>query len=143
LLRLVALHADGWNISWRAEPGSYAERAAALERACGEVGRDPATARRSVGLYTLIGENGRDLQARWQALQDWAPGGSLDGVSLEDFAEDTLTGMPDVALARLAAFAGSGVEEVIVNAAHLPFAVHDWSQVELIASALIPAAHAL
>ena len=51
--------------------------------------------------------------------------------------------MPDVALARLAAFASSGVEEIIVNAAHLPFAVHDWGQVELIAEALIPSAHEL
>jgi probable F420-dependent oxidoreductase len=143
LLGLVARRASGWNLSWRATPSAYAARAAALERRCEEAGRDPATARRSIGLYALIGEDGKDLQARWQGLREWAPGRSLDGVSLEDFAEDTLTGMPDVALARLAAFAGSGVEEVIVNAAHLPFAVHDWSQVELIASALIPAAHAL
>ncbi len=143
LLRLVARHAGGWNISWRSTPGAHAERAAALDRACEAVGRDPATARRSVGLYTLIGEDGRDLQARWLAMQEWAPGGSLDGVSLEDFAEDTLVGMPDVALSRLGAFAASGVEEVIVDAAHLPFAVHDWGQVELIAEALIPPAHEL
>jgi hypothetical protein len=51
--------------------------------------------------------------------------------------------MPGVVTSRLAAFAELGVDEVIVNAAHLPFAVHDWGQVELIAATVIPAAHGL
>jgi probable F420-dependent oxidoreductase len=140
LLRLVARHATGWNLSWRTTPQAYGERSQALTRACEAAGRDPATARRSVGLYTLVGEDGRDLQARWQAMQEWAPDGSLDRVALEDFAEDTLTGMPAVVSSRLAAFAEQGVDEIIVNAAHLPFAVYDWSQVELIAATVIPAA---
>jgi hypothetical protein len=36
-----------------------------------------------------------------------------------------------------------GVEEVIVSAASLPFAVFDWSMVELIAEAVIPEARRL
>jgi probable F420-dependent oxidoreductase len=143
LLRLVARHATGWNLSWRTTPEAYGGRSEALDRACEAAGRDPSSARRSLGLYTLVGEDGRDLQARWQALREWAPAGSLDGVALEDFAEDTLTGMPDVVASRLAAFADQGVDEVVVNAAHLPFAVSDWSQVELIAATVIPAARGL
>ena len=107
------------------------------------MGRDPASVRLSVGLYTLVGEDGRDLQARYQQLQEWAPGGSLDGVPLEDFAGDTLTGPPDVCVSRLEAFAANGVEEVIVTPANVPFAIPDWSEVELIAATLIPAARSL
>src|SRR6266567_3583523 len=101
LLRLVAKHAAGWNTAWRWSPGDHRERVDALRGICEQVGRDPATVRLSVGLTTLVGEDGRDLQARYQALQEWAPGRALDGTSLEDFAEDTLTGPPDVCLARL------------------------------------------
>jgi alkanesulfonate monooxygenase SsuD/methylene tetrahydromethanopterin reductase-like flavin-dependent oxidoreductase (luciferase family) len=52
MLRLAARHADIW--SWFAEERSdlteFAPRLAALEAACAEVGRDPATIGRSAGL---------------------------------------------------------------------------------------------
>jgi alkanesulfonate monooxygenase SsuD/methylene tetrahydromethanopterin reductase-like flavin-dependent oxidoreductase (luciferase family) len=46
MLRLVARHADWWNVSWTGIE-AYREQAAELERACAEVGRDPATLRRT------------------------------------------------------------------------------------------------
>jgi len=143
LMRLVAGSAHGWNVVWRVDPAEHAERVRRLHRICQEMGRDPASVRLSVGLYTLVGEDGRDLQARYQQLQEWAPGGSLDGVPLEEFAGDTLTGPPDVCVSRLEAFAANGVEEVIVTPANVPFAIPDWSEVELIAATLIPAARSL
>jgi probable F420-dependent oxidoreductase len=143
LLRLVARHADGWNVVWRVDAAEHAERVRRLHRICHEVGRDPATVRLSVGLYTLVGEDARDLQARYQQLQEWSPGGVLDRVTLEDFADGTLTGPPDVCRARLEAFAEHGVEEVIVTPAAMPFVIPDWSEVELIATTLIPAARDL
>jgi hypothetical protein len=52
MLRLAALHADTW--SWFAEERSdlaeLAPRLAALEAACVEVDRDPATIRKSAGI---------------------------------------------------------------------------------------------
>ena len=143
LLRLVARHAAGWNTVWRWTPDAYGERAAELERIAEKDGRDPATVRRSVGLYALVGEDERDLTARYEALRAWAPGGALDTVTLEDYSADTLTGTPEQCLDRLGAFAGHGVEEMIVGAASLPFAVFDWSMVELIAQALVSRAHEL
>jgi alkanesulfonate monooxygenase SsuD/methylene tetrahydromethanopterin reductase-like flavin-dependent oxidoreductase (luciferase family) len=143
MLRLVARHAAGWNVVWRMDAAEHAARVRRLGEICDEVGRDPATVRLSVGLYTLIGDDARDLQARYQQLQEWSPGGSLDAVALEDFAEGTLTGPPDVCASRLAAFAENGVEEMIVSPAAMPFVIPDWSEVELIAETLIPAAHAL
>jgi alkanesulfonate monooxygenase SsuD/methylene tetrahydromethanopterin reductase-like flavin-dependent oxidoreductase (luciferase family) len=143
LLRLAARHAAGWNTVWRWAPEGYAERIRALEAICREENRDPETVRRSVGLYTLVGEDERNLRARFQALQRWTPGRALDGTSLEAFAEDTLTGTPEDCLKRLGRFAELGVEEVIVGAASIPFAVFDWSMVELVAEAVVPEAHRL
>src|SRR2546421_635993 len=71
LMRLVARHADGWNVVWRITPEAYAERIAELERVCPAEGRDPATVRRSVGLSTLVGEDERDLERRYEALRRW------------------------------------------------------------------------
>jgi probable F420-dependent oxidoreductase len=143
LLRLIARHADGWNVVWRMTPEAYAGHIADLERVCEAEGRDPSTVRRSVGLATLMGADERDLAARYRALQAWVPGGALDATSFQDFARDTLTGTTEDCLKRLARFAELGVEEVVVSAASLPFAVFDWSMVDLVGEALLPEAHRL
>jgi len=143
LLRLVARHASGWNTVWKLTVDSFAGRADELRRVAEAEGRDPGTVRLSVGLYTLVGEDERDLASRFGALQRWTPGNALDGVLLEDYARDTLTGTPDACLERLAAFARAGAEEFIVGAGSVPFSVADWSLVELIAEAIIPPAHSL
>lgn len=46
MLRLTARHADWWNVS-STGPGAYRRMAAEFERACVEVGRDPASLRRT------------------------------------------------------------------------------------------------
>jgi len=141
--RLVARHAAGWNSVWRWSPGDYAERAASLRRVAGREGRDPATVRLSVGLYALVGEDGRDLANRFRALQEWAPGGSLEGVTLEEYAPGTLTGTIERCLELLGEFGRIGVEEIILSAASIPFAVFDWSMVELVAKGVVPEARSL
>jgi probable F420-dependent oxidoreductase len=142
-LRLAVRHAAGWNTVWKWTPRAYRERVLLLERICEEEGRDPATVRRSVGLYSLVGTDRSDLGSRFEALRAWTPGGVMDGVSLEEFASDTLTGTVEDCLERLAAFAELGVEEMVLSAASLPFAVADWSMVELIAEQLLPQARSL
>jgi probable F420-dependent oxidoreductase len=138
--RLVARHAAGWNSVWRWTPAAYGVQVQALERIAEREGRDPATVRRSVGLYSLVGEDERDVARRFRALQEWAPGGALDEVALGDYRTDTLTGTADECIERLSAFAALGVEEVILSAASVPFAVHDWSMLEVVAETLIPEA---
>ncbi|MEX2420987.1 MAG: LLM class flavin-dependent oxidoreductase, partial [Actinomycetota bacterium] len=138
-LRLIARHADGWNTAWRWTPAAYAERAQALEAACEREGRDPASVRRSVGLYLLMGQDQADLVDRWRALQAWTPGGALDREPLEFNARDTLTGSPERVHALIEAYADLGVEEIIVNAASMPFAVADVEQLELFAEEIIGA----
>ena len=142
LLRLVARYGSGWNLVWRATPESHRERVQVLRRLAERQGRDPDTVRLSVGLYTLVGENERDVAQRFHALQQWT-GGALDGQRWEAYAQDSLTGTPEQCVARLGRFAEHGVEEVIVAAASRPFAVYDWSTVELIAETVAPEARRL
>jgi len=142
-LRLVARHAAGWNTVWRWTPEAHGERVRRLRQISQGVGRDPSTVRLSVGLYALVGEDESDLSARFEVLRRWTPGGALAGVALAGWAEDTLTGTVERCLERLARFAENGVEEMILSPASLPFAVYDWSQLDLIAERIIPAARDL
>ena len=124
MLRLVAEHADGWNVVWRIEPRAYRERLDVLARACERAGRDPASVRRSVGLLCVVGEDERDLAARWRRAQAWTPGRFLDGTGPEAYG-DALVGTPQTVAARIREFAELGVEEIILSFAPLPFAVAD------------------
>lgn len=76
MLRLTARHADAWNTCWLGRPTLLAERRAALEAACAEVGRDPATVEVTVGVavdYRPEGERESD--------PDKALGGSAEEVA--------------------------------------------------------------
>ena len=64
-------------------------------------------------------------------------------MDLHDYARDTMTGTPEVWRERLEALARLGVEEFIVSAGSAPFAVFDWSMVELLAAVVIPSARML
>ncbi len=141
LLRLVARHADGWNTVWQWTPEAYAERVDALRETCAREGRDPAEVRLSLGLYALVGEDRADLAERFSALRAWMPGEMEDRV--ERFAEGRLVGTVEEVLDRLRVFASLGVEEMILSAGSLPFAVYDWSMVELVGERVIPEARSL
>jgi probable F420-dependent oxidoreductase len=143
LARLIARRADGWNTVWAWTPEDYAARAAILDEACRRQDREPASVRRSVGLYTVVGADERDLAARWRALQRWTPGGALDTMDLREWGRDKLVGTPDQLLDRLAAFATHGVEEVIIGPGSLPFSLPDPEMLEVVAEHLIPAARGL
>jgi probable F420-dependent oxidoreductase len=143
LARLVARRADGWNTVWAWTPEDYAERVRVLEDACRREGRDPSSVRRSVGLYTVVGADGRDVDSRWRAIQRWAPGGAVEGATLEDWGADKLAGTPDRVLDRLARFASLGVEELIVSVGPLPFALPDEEMLDVLAEHVIPAAREL
>ena len=137
-LRLAARHADGWNTVWRWRVEDYAERVADARRICEEEGRDPATLRLSVGLYTLVGSDRTDLERRYAALGAWMPGG-LDE-PLDRFAEGALVGSVEQAVDTIGRFGELGVEELVISPAPVPFAVPDWDEVELLAREVVPRA---
>jgi len=51
MLRVIAKHADEWNVPNRGDVPAWARTSARLDEACAEVGRDPAQIRRSVQLF--------------------------------------------------------------------------------------------
>ncbi|MGB6058107.1 MAG: TIGR03560 family F420-dependent LLM class oxidoreductase [Microthrixaceae bacterium] len=96
MLRLVARHADQWNM-WSL-PELMRERSAELERACGEIDRDPTGIHRSTQALVLITD---DPAKAKEFEQRSAPRAAVAGPP-ERFAE-----MVD-------AWRGVGVDEVIV-----------------------------
>ena len=143
LLRLVARRADGWNTVWGWTPEDYAGPARALDELCEREGRDPRSVKRSVGLYTVMGEDQADLDARWRRIKEWVPGEGFQSEELASWGSDKLVGTPDQALERMAAFAALGVEELIVSIGPVPFAIPDEEMVDLIAERVIPEARSI
>ena len=78
--RLAARHADIWNAAWPNRAQALAPRIADIDAACREVGRDPATLERTVGVMV-------DLQARGQSRFDRASLDPLAGSAAEIAAE--------------------------------------------------------
>jgi probable F420-dependent oxidoreductase len=138
MLGVVARAADGWNLVWSVTSEAYQERLAVLARACAAAGRDPRDVRRSLGLFTLLGRDPDDLVARWRRLVAWAPGGSLDGVELRDWARGRLVGTPAEVLGQLRGWEAAGVEQLVCSFGSLPFSVHDDEQLQLAADLVIP-----
>ena len=137
LIKTAARHADGWNFSWVGAEDTYRERAAVADRTCEELGRDPSSLRRSVGVYVLAGTDVSDAQERFQRLASRTPPGVLGGtegsaVSWEEFAARGVAGTVGEVVDRLGRLKDLGVEEVIVGLGVLPFQVVDDEDVELV-----------
>jgi alkanesulfonate monooxygenase SsuD/methylene tetrahydromethanopterin reductase-like flavin-dependent oxidoreductase (luciferase family) len=137
LLRIATSLADGWNVAWRVAPDAYARTLEDVRRACETSGRDPATFGLSVGLYSLIGEDGQAALAACERGAAAAPGDAVAGDDHESWCDDTLSGTPDRVIERVEAFAELGVRELIVAPWVLPFAIREPEQVELFAERVI------
>ena len=98
-------------------------------------GATPASVTRSLGLYTLCGEDERDLERRFERLGRVTPRGARP-VTLEQWREGRLVGTAEQVREQAAAWAGLGVETLIVGLGAVPFAVTALDDVELLAHAL-------
>jgi alkanesulfonate monooxygenase SsuD/methylene tetrahydromethanopterin reductase-like flavin-dependent oxidoreductase (luciferase family) len=96
MARIAATYADIWNGAWVASPRDevLTARMAELDRACGEVGRDPASIARTAG-----------VSVRYEDAELPGPTG--------DRAKDIM-GDPDAVAAGLDAFAEAGFAHVMV-----------------------------
>lgn len=97
MLRLTAKYADAWNTAWYGPVEDIADRRAELERACAEVGRNPATVAVTVGVHVFYRTPGMP------------PTREVD-------PDSTLTGTADDVAAGLRAYADAGVAHVICGA---------------------------
>jgi len=136
LLSVVADLADGWNTCWVWTPEAYRERLDVLARACDATGRDPATVTRSLGLYTLCGENERDLDRRFERLQQVSPPGVVDRTSLGDWRTGRFVGTVEAVREQVAGWEALGVETLIVGLGAVPFAVTALDDLQLVAEAV-------
>jgi len=143
LLRIAAHHADGWNASWRWTPESYAERVDAARAACEAAGRDPSTFRLSLGLFTLVGEDERDVDRRFGLMRDRLPPGVGEALGLDVLRAECLAGTPEQVAERASVFAGLGVSELIVCPAPVWFALPDPTMLDLLAGSVLPAVREL
>ena len=128
LLRIVARHADGWNVPFL-PPELFAARNATLNQWCEKEKRPPAHITRSVNVGLAIGENdGRarqqeeKLQLMFGALTEWVKPGHL-------------LGTPARVRERLGEYQRAGAESVIL-ALRAPF---DWDGLDLFIREVMPA----
>ena len=118
LLDLVARRADGWNFGWRVETSWYRSRLAVLAAACERAGRDPASVRKSLGFYCVVGADDAEVRASLARL----------GVSdVAYYSEGALIGTVAAVRDRLAELGELGVEHVVLTPGPMPFSwPGDW-----------------
>jgi len=135
LLRIAADRADGWNTCWTWTPDAYRERVDVLDAACDRIRRDPATVWRSLGLYTLCGENEQDLARRFERMVAEAPPGVVSG-DLDAFRASRLVGTVEQVREQAAAWEALGVDTLIAGIGAVPFHVTSRDDVAMLGHAL-------
>jgi F420-dependent oxidoreductase-like protein len=113
--RLGAAYADEYNIS-SSSPAEVREIMARLDAACEEQGRDPRSLTRSVMAGVLVGRDEADVARRTDA-QVAIFGGADDEAAawLEDRRDRWVLGTPDQARARIAEYADTGVDRLLLQ----------------------------
>jgi len=128
LLRMVARHADGWNVPFLA-PEVYAQRNRTLDDWCVKEGRDPRAITRTINVGLAIGADDAEV-ARQEALLPGMFGGLTEFVK-----PGILIGTPSRVIDRIGEYARAGAEWVIL-ALRAPF---DWDGLELFVRDVMPA----
>ena len=127
---LAARFATEYNVV-HVDPATAARSRVALDDACREAGRDPASLRFSLMNGFLIGADDADLRARAQRLEEWRG----EAVDLDELRRSWIVGPPDQVIARLREYADAGIGRVMLQH-HL---IDDDAALELIASEVAPA----
>jgi probable F420-dependent oxidoreductase len=135
LLDLCGRKADGWNTVWVWTHDDYRQRLDVLDRACERAGRNPASVTKSVGLYTLVGEDQKDLERRFQRLQERSLPGVLEDVTLDEWRVGRLVGTVEQVRDQLARWQELGVGSLVMSVAAVPFSIVDDDAVDLVAAA--------
>jgi alkanesulfonate monooxygenase SsuD/methylene tetrahydromethanopterin reductase-like flavin-dependent oxidoreductase (luciferase family) len=128
LLRIVAKHADGWNVPFLA-PEVFAQRAATLDDWCDREGRDRRAVTRTINVGLALGRD----EAAAQRQEEKLP--SMFGGLTEFVRPGILTGTPPRVIDRIGEYERAGAEWVIL-ALRAPF---DWEGLEVFIQDVMPA----
>jgi alkanesulfonate monooxygenase SsuD/methylene tetrahydromethanopterin reductase-like flavin-dependent oxidoreductase (luciferase family) len=128
MLRIVARHADGWNVPF-ISPADYAAKNGTLTAWCEREQRDPSAIVRTVNLGLAIGADERRAAAQEEKL-------ALMFGALTDYVKPGhLIGTPAAVRDRLGEYETAGAEWVIL-ALRAPF---DWEGLDLFVREVMPA----
>lgn len=122
MLRLTARYADEWNVSSTGIP-RYRELVREFERACAEVGRDPATVRRSWGGGCVCAPTQEQVERL---------AGERYRVDEDNF---DFVGTPAQLIEQMRAFIDLGVESFMLDCGGFP----DLTTLELLVNEVLPA----
>jgi len=128
LLRMVARHADGWNVPFLG-PDVYAQRSATLNAWCEKERRDPRAITRTINLGLAIGADAAAVERQEASLQ------AKFGALAEFVRPGHLVGTPAQVIDRIDEYARGGAEWVIL-ALRAPF---DWDGLALFVRDVMPA----
>jgi F420-dependent oxidoreductase-like protein len=111
-LRVVAEHADEWNVT-RVTPQEYAAKCRVLATHCGAVGRDPATIRRSLMVPIVTGRTAAEVDARRARARALFPRVPPDAAGWR--AAGFLHGVLDEVRGDLAGWQAAGLDRVMLQ----------------------------
>lgn len=131
-LRIVAEHADEWNLT-RVTPDEYPAKRAVLDQHCRTVGRDPATIRRSLMIPIVIGRSEAEVRARREKVHAIMP--RLPEQAAEWRAAGFLHGSPEEIVRELRRWEGLGLHRVMLQLLDQ----EDFAAIDLFAREVLPA----
>lgn len=132
LIELAATHADGWNYCWFATPDDYVPKADIARRHA----TDPDAFHLSLGIYTLVGEDERDLQRRFDRLKTTSPPGVIPPqTTLAEYRQRRLVGTVDQVAEQIHQWSEVGVRTLIACLGAVPFSVTAMDDLETVAAA--------
>ncbi len=127
LLRIVARHADGWNVPFLA-PEVFTQRATTLDDWCAKEGRDPRAITRTINVGLAVGRDDAAVRRQEERLP------SMFGGLTEFVKPGILIGTPPRVIDRIAEYERAGAEWLIL-AVRAPF---DWEGLELFVRDVMP-----
>ena len=134
-LRIAAAHADHWNCM-SLSLDQFAAKGAVLDQRCHEVGRDPASIRRSINFAYVIGVDDGRLREGIEGVMASNPRlGREHGAAMETLrAEGWVLGTAEQVAEHLHRFAEAGASEVMFRTTGR----HDPQALELLATKVLP-----
>jgi alkanesulfonate monooxygenase SsuD/methylene tetrahydromethanopterin reductase-like flavin-dependent oxidoreductase (luciferase family) len=111
-LRIVARDADIWN--GEGDPETYARKSAILDERCAEIGRDPSSIRRTVGVQPVCIRESREAAVDALAAILAAQGGD-PARAREWAASSPLADTQDAVVRLFRAWRAAGAEEAVVD----------------------------